>query len=71
VSIGDSTKQLAGPTKLAKRQKTVRGQMVNLELKGFKNLTQKTNRGEIEAASEVILENDSIALQRRRDGLTC
>jgi hypothetical protein len=36
--------------------------MVNLELKGFKNITQKTDRGEVEAASEVILENDSIAL---------
>jgi hypothetical protein len=40
--------------------------MVNLELKGFKNLTQKTNKGEAGAASEVILENDSIALRRRR-----
>jgi hypothetical protein len=36
--------------------------MVNLELKGFKNLTQKTDRGEAKAASEVILENNSIAL---------
>jgi hypothetical protein len=33
-------------------------------------LTQKTDRGEAEAASEVILENDSMALQWRRDGLT-
>jgi hypothetical protein len=44
--------------------------VVNLELKGFKNLMQKTDRGEAKATSEVILENDSIALRRRRNGLT-
>jgi hypothetical protein len=43
--LGDSTIRLARPTKLAKRKKTVGGQMVNLELKGFKNFTQKTDRG--------------------------
>jgi hypothetical protein len=45
--------------------------MVNLELKDFKNLVQKTDTREAGAASEVILENDSIALRRRRYGLTC
>jgi hypothetical protein len=70
VYVGDNTIRLTGPTKLAERQKTVGGQVVNPKLKGFKNLTQKTDRGEAKATSEVILENDSIALHRRRDGLT-
>jgi hypothetical protein len=39
-------------------------------MEGLKNLTEKTNRGEAKATSEVILEHDSVTLRGIRDSMT-